>query len=283
MSRFREPIHDRISYSRQISELAMNQIQILYDVTEGVGTVTLNRPEAMNAFGGTMREDVLRLLRQAEGDSRVRCVVITGAGKAFCAGGDIASMAELQAREDTAVISQRMDVGADVVHLLRAMPKPVIAAINGAAAGAGLNLALACDMRLAAESAKLSASFVKIALVPDWGGTYLLTRLVGTAKAMELMMTGDRLTAADALRLGLVNRVIADTAFREQAMSFARQLASGPIATLAHIKRATYLGATGHLSESLATEAQAQTSLFLSDDAREGMRAFLEKRSPRFS
>ncbi len=260
----------------------MSQSQILYEVSDGVGTITLNRPEVMNAFGGTMREDLLELLRQARDDSRVRCVVITGTGKAFCAGGDIASMAELQARDDTAVILQRMDVGSEVVHLLRAMPKPVIAAINGAAAGAGLNLALACDMRLGAESARLSASFVKIALIPDWGGTYLLTQLVGTAKSMELMMTGDRIDAAEALRLGLFNRVIPDAAFRDEVNALARSLANGPAAALAQIKRAAYQGATGTLAEALETEARAQRELFLSDDAREGMRAFIEKRAPRF-
>lgn len=260
----------------------MSLTQILYDATDGVGTITLNRPEAMNAFGGTMREDLLGVLRQASDDRRVRCIVITGAGRAFCAGGDIASMAELQTKNDTAVISQRMIVGSEVVHLLRAMPKPVIAAINGAAAGAGLNLALACDMRLAAESARLSASFVKIALIPDWGGTYLLTQLVGTAKAMELMMTGDRIDAAEALKLGLLNRVIPDAEFREEVASFARALASGPAAALSHIKRAAYLGAAGTLAEALETEAWAQRELFLADDAREGMRAFLEKRTPKF-
>jgi 2-(1,2-epoxy-1,2-dihydrophenyl)acetyl-CoA isomerase len=163
------------------------------------------------------------------------------------------------------------------------MAKPVIAAVNGAAAGAGVNLALACDMRFAAQSAHFSESFVKIALVPDWGGTYLLTQLVGTAKAMELMMSGNRIDAAEALRIGIVNRVLPDDTFLEDVVIFARQLASGPANTLAHIKRATYIGAIGTLSDALQYEEQAQESVFLSDDAREGMRAFLEKRAPRFS
>ncbi len=261
----------------------MNHAQVHCEIKDGVGVITLNRPEVMNAFGGTMREDLLRLLQQAETDSSVRCVVITGAGKAFCAGGDIASMAELQAAGDTSVISERMRIGAEVVHLIRRMPKPVIAAINGAAAGAGLNLALACDMRFAVESARFSESFVKIALVPDWGGTYLLTQLVGTAKAMELMMTGDRLDAAEALRVGILNRVYPDADFRDHVMAFAQKLAGGPADALAHIKRATYLGATGTLSNALDAEAQSQPALFLGRDAREGMRAFIEKRTPRFA
>ena len=168
----------------------MSLNQILYDINDGVAVITLNRPEAMNAFGGTMREDLLQLLRRAEADKAVRCALITGTGKAFCAGGDIASMVELQAANDTLVITERMRTGAEVVQLIRAMRIPVIAAINGTAAGAGMNLAMACDMRFAAESARFAESFVKIALVPDWGGSYLLVQQVGTAKAMELMMTG---------------------------------------------------------------------------------------------
>jgi 2-(1,2-epoxy-1,2-dihydrophenyl)acetyl-CoA isomerase len=260
----------------------MSQTQILYETDGGVARITLNRPEVMNAFGGTMREDLLARLGEAGSDAAVRAVVITGTGKAFCAGGDIASMAELQERGDTSVIVGRMHVGAEVVKLIRAMPKPVIAAINGAAAGAGLNLALACDMRLAAESARFAASFVKIALVPDWGGTYFLTRLVGTAKAMEMMMSGDRIDAAEALRLGLVNRVIADGGFRDEVAAFAGQLAAGPAETLAHIKRATLAGATGTLDATLKIEEEAQTALFLSKNAREGMKAFVEKRPARF-
>ncbi len=260
----------------------MSQSQILYEVSDRVGVITLNRPEVMNAFGGTMREDLLTLLQQAKADKTVRCVVITGAGKAFCAGGDIASMAEMQAKNDGSVIPQRMKTGVQVVNLIRSMAKPVIAAVNGAAAGAGINLALACDMRFAAESARFSESFVKIALVPDWGGTYLLTQLVGTAKAMELMMTGDRIDAAEALRIGILNRVIPNDTFREEVLTFARQLASGPAETLAHIKRATYIGATGTLSDALQYEEQAQDTLFLAEDAREGMRAFLEKRAAKF-
>src|SRR5215470_13663941 len=150
----------------------MSQSQILYEVTDRVGVVTLNRPEVMNAFGGTMREDLLKMLQQAEADKGVRCVVITGAGKAFCAGGDIASMAEMQAKNDASVIPQRMKIGAQVVNLIRSMATPVIAAVNGAAAGAGMNLALACDMRFGSDRARFAQSFVKIGLVTDWGEHY---------------------------------------------------------------------------------------------------------------
>jgi 2-(1,2-epoxy-1,2-dihydrophenyl)acetyl-CoA isomerase len=261
----------------------MSTSHLLYDVTDRVAVVTLNRPEVMNAFSDTMREDLLSSVQEAESSPEVRCVVITGAGRAFCAGGDIASMAELQDKGDTSVIERRMTLGSQIIHCLRTMPKPVIAAINGAAAGAGMNLALACDMRLAARSARFSESFVKIGLVPDWGGTYLLTQTVGTGKALELMMSGDRIDAEEALRLCLLNCVFPDETFREEALRIAQQFASGPSETLAHIKRAVYFGATGTLAETFDYEAQAQKQVFLSNDAREGMRAFLEKRVPRFS
>jgi 2-(1,2-epoxy-1,2-dihydrophenyl)acetyl-CoA isomerase len=255
---------------------------VLYDVADRIGIITLNRPEVLNAFGGTMREDLLAAVRRAESDAQARCLVITGAGDAFCAGGDVASMVALQDKNDVSVVQQRMVVGGEVVQALRRLPKPVIAAVNGAAAGAGMNLALACDLRYASEKARFAESFVKIGLVPDWGGHFLLTQLVGTARAMELMMTGDRLDAADALRLGLVNRVFPHASFRDDVLAVARRLAEGPAGTLAQIKHGVYVGAAGTLGDALAHEAEAQTAVFLSADAREGMRAFVEKRRPRF-
>ncbi|MEW6298765.1 MAG: enoyl-CoA hydratase-related protein [Thermodesulfobacteriota bacterium] len=153
---------------------------------------------------------------------------------------------------------------------------------NGAAAGAGMNLALVCDVRLGSDQARFAESFVKIGLVPDWGGFYFLTRLVGTSKALELMMTGDLIDAEEALRLGMLNRVFAHTAFHAEALHFVRKLATGPAETLARIKRGVYLGAVGTLEEVLAYERDAQTAVFLSADAKEGTRAFLEKRPPLF-
>lgn len=260
----------------------MSTSPILYAVADRLGTITLNRPEVMNALGGTMREDLLASLEQAERDPEVRCVIITGAGAAFCAGGDIASMVEMQNRNDASVLAQRMTLGGKVVQFIRQMTKPVIAAINGAAAGAGMNLALACDIRYGSDRARFAESFVKIGLVPDWGGHYLLTQLVGTSRALELIMTGDRIDAEEAYRLGLINRIFPHDSFSEEVRKFATRLAEGPAETLAQIKRGVYLGATGTLAETLAHEEQAQASVFLSADAREGMRAFLEKRAPQF-
>ena len=209
-------------------------------------------------------------------------VIALNRPQAFCAGGDIASMAALQEANDVATIAQRMATGGGVVRLLRTMDKPVIAAVNGAAAGAGFNLALACDMRFAAPAAKFAASFVKIGLVPDWGGHYLLTRAVGTGRAMELMMSGERIDAEEALRLGLVNRVFPADAFMDEVLARARLFAEGPRAAISAIKQGVYLGASGTLDDTLAFEQRAQAGLFLGADAREGMRAFLGKRTPRF-
>lgn len=260
----------------------MGQAQILSAVDEGVATITLNRPEAMNAFSDDMREMLLARLEEMAARTDVGCVVITGAGKAFCAGGDIASMAALQDNDDSSVIADRIAVSGRVLQQIRDLPQPVIAAVNGAAAGGGMNLALACDMRFASDQAIFAESFVRIALVPDWGGFANLTRLAGSAKAMELMMTGERIDAAEALRLGLLNRVIAADRFAGEVDAFARQLAAGPREALAAIKRGVYLGATGSPADVLAFESETQCKVFLSADAREGMRAFLAKRRPEF-
>jgi 2-(1,2-epoxy-1,2-dihydrophenyl)acetyl-CoA isomerase len=260
----------------------MSDQDVLYSISERVATITLNRPQAMNALHGTMREEIFACLREAEEDRDVGAVVITGAGQAFCAGGDIANMIQLQARDDAAPITARTGVAADLIQFLHAMAKPVLAAVNGAAAGGGMNLALACDMRFGSPLTRFSASFVKIGLVPDWGGHYFLTRLVGTSQAMELMMLGSNIDADEALRLGLINRIFPAETLLADVVARAQRLAQGPSAALAAIKRGVYLGAEHSLATILAYEQQVQTELFLAPDAREGMRAFIEKRPPRF-
>lgn len=260
----------------------MSEPQILSIVSDGVGKIILNRPEAMNAFSDGMREGLLAALSDYGERDDVRCVVITGAGRAFCAGGDITSMAVLQDENDASVIESRIATSGKILARMRSMPQPIIAAINGPAAGAGMNLALACDMRLASTSAIFAESFVKIGLVPDWGGFGLLPQVVGTAKAMELMMLGDRIDAEEAFRLGVVNKVIPADQFADEVQSLAVRLASAPRRTLAAIKSGVYLGVRGTAEDVLAYESETQTELFLSADAREGMRAFLEKRRPTF-
>ncbi|MFT4563343.1 MAG: 2-(1,2-epoxy-1,2-dihydrophenyl)acetyl-CoA isomerase [Gammaproteobacteria bacterium] len=260
----------------------MKNDEILYAVAHKIATITFNRPEARNAFGDTTRDRLEALLIEAESDEDVRCVIITGAGSAFAAGGDVKGMGELQTSDDTEVLVTRMQVAARVVLFIRAMKTPVIAAINGAAAGGALNLALACDIRYASESAIFSQSFVKIGLVPDWGGHHLLTQIVGAGRAMELMMLGEVIDSTAALRLGMVNDVFPSATFREQVLSRAQKLAAGPRDALAAIKQGVYAGCSESLADILAFEEATQVTAFLSDDAREGVRAFIEKRAPNF-
>ena len=260
----------------------MSDPQILFDVSDHIATITLNRPEAMNALAGDMREVILGHLETCAAVPDVRCIVITGAGRAFCAGGDIAAMAAKQDIGDISEMGGTLVTVEAVVTLLRGIPKPVIAAVNGAAAGGGMNMALACDIRLGCEKTLFSESFVKIGLIPDWAGFGSLTELVGAAKAMELMMTGERIRAEEAHRLGLLNQLYPMDTFRDDVQAFAKTLASGPPQALAAIKRGVYAAANASLAEVLAFERKNQLVLILSDDSREGMRAFLEKRAPKF-
>jgi len=255
------------------------------DVIEesGIVTITLNRPEKLNAFAGHMRRDLAEALEQAGSDRAVRVVVITGAGRAFSAGGDVTAMAELMEREDSEEFARLLGAARRVVTAIRDMTKPVIAAINGPASGAGCNLALACDLRLAAESATFTQSFVRIGLHPDWGGTYFLSRLVSPNKACELFFLGDSIDAAEALRLGLVNRVVPDGELEAETRKLAERLRDAPPDPIALAKQAVYLGQGASLERMLQFEMEAQTRCFESQDAKEGVRAFLEKRPPKFT
>ena len=256
----------------------MTDDRLLFELSDGIAILTLNRPEVMNAFEDGMREALFGRLEECEDNRDVRCIVITGAGHAFSAGGDIASMAKLQEENDLSVVEARMNIAGQVIQQIRRMPQPVLAAINGPAAGGGMNLALACDMRIASDKAVFAESFVKIGLIPDWGGLDFLSKLVGTAKAMELMMLGDRIDTAEAHRLGLVNQVVTHESFWDAVKNLARRLADGPPETLAAIKEGIYRGVESTLPETLSFEYKTQRRLFLRDDAREGMKAFLEKR-----
>jgi enoyl-CoA hydratase/carnithine racemase len=239
---------------------------------EGITTITLNRPDKLNAFSGTMREDLLAALKAAAG----RVVVITGAGRAFCAGGDVENMARLQKAGDVGAFRKLLDAGAAIVTQIAEMPQPVIAAINGVAAGAGCNLALACDYRIASEQAKLGETFVRIGIHPDWGGTWTLPRLVGTSRALEIMMTGRMVDAAEALAIGMVDRVVSDVAAETETL--ARAIAVGPPIAIEGIKRALAASRTNDLRAQLALETEHQLRAFASDEAAALMAAFLDKR-----
>lgn len=255
---------------------------ILFKREKKIATITLNRPDKLNAFAGRMREEIAEAVEQAAADEKVRVIVITGEGRGFCAGADVQFLAELAKKKDTATFHVFLDCGRRVVTAIRNVPKPVIASINGPAAGGGLNMALACDIRLASDKAKFSEAFVKIGLHPDWGGTYFLPRLVGAAKACELMMSGDVLGAYEAERIGLVNRVVPHEQLHVATHELAERLAKMPPLAMKRVKQAIYRGVEADLETMLALESEAQIACFESNDCVEGVEAFLGKRAPNF-
>src|SRR6478672_8468841 len=201
---------------------------ILVSETENILTITLNRPEKLNSFIGHMRRDLAEALEHAGSERSVRVVIITGAGRGFCAGGDVEFMAELMERRDTEEFSRILGAGRRVILAIRQMTKPVIAAVNGIAAGAGCNLALACDFRIASTAATFTQSFVKVGLNPDWGGTYFLPRLVTPNKACELFFLGETLSANEAARLNIVNQVVDPEELGEAVTQLAQRLCAAP-------------------------------------------------------
>jgi 2-(1,2-epoxy-1,2-dihydrophenyl)acetyl-CoA isomerase len=247
-----------------------------------IARITLDRPAVMNRFEGRMREALVDALQDSGRDPTVRCVVVTGAGDAFSAGADINGMIALHEQGDTAEIRRRVELGADVIRAVRTMPKPVVAAMNGVAAGAGANLALACDLRVGSEAASISESFVRIGLLPDWGGLHFLVRLVGPGRAAELAMTGERLDAARLLELGILNRVYPTESFTTDALAYASRLAAASPDALAQIKAGINVATNGSLEDVLTFERDAQPALFAGTNCREGMAAFLERRTPVF-
>ena len=261
----------------------MSYEHILISEADSILTITLNRPDKLNAFIGHMRRDLAEALEHAGSDRSVRVVVITGAGRAFCAGGDIAFMAELMQRRDAEEFARILGAGRRVITAIRQMTKPVIASINGPASGAGCNLAFACDLRIASDTATFSQSFAKVGLHPDWGGTYFLPRLVTPNKACEMFFLGDAIDAAEAARLGIVNQVVAPEELESATLQLAERLRAAPPIALAAAKHAVYMSEGADLEEMLRYETEAQLRCFESDDGREGVRAFLEKRDPKFT
>src|SRR5215218_4984702 len=239
----------------------------------GVVTITLNRPEKLNAFAGHMRRDLAEAL--------VRAVVLTGAGRAFSTGADVARMSELMERGEVEEFRRLLGAGRRVLTAMRQMLKPVVAAVNGPAYGAGFNLVLASDIRLAAESATFSQSFVKVGLHPDWGGSFFLPRAVPANIACEMFFLGDAVDAGRGRELGLVNRVVPDAELAAETRRLAERLRAAPQAALAAAKRAVYMSEEESLERMLQYETEAQLQCFQSREARERVRAFLERRTPR--
>lgn len=256
---------------------------LIETVADGVATLTLNRPERLNALSTPIMEGLLEALPRLARDSSVGSVVLTGAGRAFCAGGDVKSMAEGSAErsmeEAVAHLRGRMEVS----RLLHEIPKPTIAMVNGPAAGAGLSLALACDLRVAGQSARFVTAFANIGFSGDFGGSYFLSKLVGTGKARELYYTAEPLDAAQAHALGVVNRVVADADLADATMQLARKLARGPRIALALMKQNFNAAENGSLVELLDLEARRQIETGRTADHKEAARAFVEKRAPVFA
>ncbi len=254
---------------------------ILSAVDQGVAVITLNRPEVLNSLNRIMASELRTAFAAAGADREVRAVLLTGSGRAFCAGQDLA---EAMPKEGPApdlgdIVARGYN---PIVRTIRQLDKPVICAVNGVAAGAGANLAFACDFVIAAADATFIQSFSKIGLVPDTGGTFFLPRLVGMARATALMMLADKLSAQDAVAMGLILRTVDSPRLLEEATTLARALAARPTRGLGLIKRALNASATNGLDEQLALEAQLQAEAGSTADYQEGVKAFLEKRPPVF-
>jgi 2-(1,2-epoxy-1,2-dihydrophenyl)acetyl-CoA isomerase len=257
---------------------------IVEQLEDGVLTVVLNRPERRNALNAELCSLLVEALQRAATAREVRAVLVKGAGGTFCVGGDVKAMA--QAEGPALGLDQRVDQlrsRMEASRLLHDMPKPTIAAIAGAAAGAGLALALACDLRIAAESAKITTAFGKVGLSGDFGGTYFLTRLVGSARARELYLTSPILTARQAQELGLVGRIVADDQLDAAGAELARSLASSATVALGHMKQNLNLAEHAALGECLDNEAWRHIVCMTTADHREAAAAFVEKRAPRFT
>jgi 2-(1,2-epoxy-1,2-dihydrophenyl)acetyl-CoA isomerase len=257
---------------------------LLEQVKDGVAVLTLNRPDRLNAMSRPMLDALLEALPRLAEDPAVGVVVLTGAGRGFCAGGDVKAMAEGnelggQTMEERAqALRSRMETS----RWLHEMPKPTIAMMRGPAAGAGLSLAMACDLRIASDTVKLGTAFARVGYSGDFGGSYYLTQLVGTAKARELYFTADLLDAQQALGLGLVNRVVADARLEEETMALASRLARGPRVAYRYMKRNMNAAETASLKDMLDLEAWNHTRTGMTEDHREAARAFVEKREPQF-
>lgn len=257
---------------------------VLFDIQSGVAAITLNRPDRLNALNEDMFNGLRAAFDRIETDETIRAVLLTGAGRGFCAGADLVQSLN-GARSET-----KRDIGATLerdynplIRRMRAMPKPIVAAINGVAAGAGVNFALAADIVIAARSASFTQAFIRIGLIPDAGGTYFLPRLVGEARARGLTMLGDTITAAQAEQFGLVYKLLDDEMFHEEALKLAHSLASKPTQALAAIKAALNASAANTLDAQLDLERDTQRRMGYTPDFAEGVAAFIEKRPAKFT
>src|SRR5436305_1088218 len=247
-------------------------------ITDGVATLTLNRPDRLNALSAPIMDGLLEALPRLAAEASVGAIVLTGAGRAFCAGGDVKRMADEPDERNAPDAVARLRARMEISRLLHEIPKVTIAMVNGAAAGAGLAMALACDLRIAGESARFITAFAKVGFSGDFGGSYFLSKLVGTGKARELYYLADPLDAGQALSLGIVNQVVADDKLVDTTMALARRLAQGPRIALGLMKQNFNAAESGTLGELLDLEARRQVETGRTEDHREAARAFVEKR-----
>jgi 2-(1,2-epoxy-1,2-dihydrophenyl)acetyl-CoA isomerase len=260
---------------------------VRYEVEGGIATITLNRPESLNSMNPEMLETMHVVAQQAADDAAVRCVIITGTGRAFSAGGDVKGMAGRNGGEAQQAApadpTEALRKQEEVSRLLQEMPKPTIAAINGVAVGAGLSVALSADLRVASDQARLGTAFARVGFSGDFGGTWLLQRLVGPAKAKEMYFMAEMVNAEEALRLGLVTKVVPHDSLMEETIALAKRLASGPTLAYGRMKDNFTFGATNTFGDTLTREAGNMIASGKTEDHRNAARAFVEKREPEFS
>jgi 2-(1,2-epoxy-1,2-dihydrophenyl)acetyl-CoA isomerase len=242
----------------------------------------MNRPEQLNALDTELATGLVGALKRGSEDAAVRAIVLTGAGRGFCSGGDLMLLRDARARNAAAELRTILHAGSEIVLTMGLMPKPVIAAVNGPAAGAGMNLALACDIRIASERATFAQSFAKVGLVPDFGGTWLLPRLVGPGRAAELFMTADTLNAEEAQRMGIVDHVVTHDSLAQETAAMAARLAAAPPLVIRAIKKVLHGSHIEEIRAALREEEKLQEECFRSEDCAEGLNAFFEKRAPNF-
>ncbi|HEX4379408.1 MAG TPA: enoyl-CoA hydratase-related protein [Candidatus Acidoferrum sp.] len=255
---------------------------VLQHVEDGLAILTLNRPDRMNAINGELATALNEALTAISVDKHIHAVIITGAGKAFCAGGDLKEIWEGRQKNDKESLEPLLRSGMGAMLKMRTMRQPIVAAVNGAAAGAGMNIALAADVRFAAETASFGETFAKVGLFPDFGGTFFLPQLVGHAKAAELLYTGDMFDAKTALQLGVVNRLVPADKLLEEAKNFAMTIVTGPRVASRALKQVLFGNQRAELTKALEYEVEEQMRCFASEDSAEGLRAFFEKRKPNF-
>jgi 2-(1,2-epoxy-1,2-dihydrophenyl)acetyl-CoA isomerase len=254
-------------------------MEIVSTLVNGVCQLTFNRPAVFNSFNQSMAFALQQALDECERDENVRAIVLTGEGKAFCAGQDLAEIVDPNGPEMQSIVKEHYN---PIIERIRSIEKPIIAAVNGVAAGAGANIALACDITIAKKSASFIQAFSKIGLVPDSGGTFFLPRIIGTQKALALMMTGDKVSAEDAEKMNMIYKAVADEEFEEEVKAFAEKMAQLPTRGLGLTKRAINQSTTNSLTQQLALEEELQTIAGKTADFQEGVAAFLEKRVPTF-